>query len=283
MSARGQAVASLALPASTHGEIAVEEYGYGLGPPTGMLVLRYPAGPSIPDYPQNRDDFLHQLFWSPDGVLCLRRGDTARYASSREMLWIRRGVVAEVHGVGSQTVLRACFRLAPPNLTGMGAAVLAPSGLVGDTLLDVARAGVSEEEGLRARTMVLEELAATPAVEVDHGIAAASPAHHVSRALHRDTADTTSLNDWAAQLHISAKTLQRDFERAFAMTFSAWRTRIRMRAASAMLVDLSVTETAHRVGYSSASAFVAAFTREFGTTPGRFREPATLAARASNS
>ena len=57
--------------ATAAGEIAVEEYGYGLGPPDGILVLRYPPRFTVPDFPEERDDFLHQIFWSPDGVLTL--------------------------------------------------------------------------------------------------------------------------------------------------------------------------------------------------------------------
>src|SRR3546814_16373071 len=82
--------------------------------------------------------------------------------------------------------------------------------------------------------------------------------------------------DWAARRHVSTKTLQRDIEREFDASFTALRTRIRLKAAAALLHGHSVTETAHLVGYSSASSFVAAFTREFGETPGRF--PQHLAA-----
>src|SRR5690606_16734743 len=34
----------------------IEEYGYGLGPPTGMLVLRYPPTDHPPHFPEARDD-----------------------------------------------------------------------------------------------------------------------------------------------------------------------------------------------------------------------------------
>ena len=64
--------------------------------------------------------------------------------------------------------------------------------------------------------------------------------------------------------------LQRDLERVFGVSFTTLRTRIRLRAAAAYLHDRSVTETAHLVGYASASAFVTAFTREYGQTPGEF-------------
>lgn len=100
--------------ATASGAIRVDEYEYGLGPPTGILVLRYPPQPAIPDFPADRDDFLHQIFFSPDGVLTAHRGANSRFLSSNEMLWVRRGAVAEVRGLGLQTVVRACDRCHRP-------------------------------------------------------------------------------------------------------------------------------------------------------------------------
>ncbi|MDT0200884.1 AraC family transcriptional regulator [Nocardioides sp. AE5] len=259
------------LTASDVGEITVEDYGYGLGPPNGILVLRYPPAATIPDFPEGRDDFLHQVFFSPDGALVVRRGETSHFLSSTEMLWVRRGAVIEVRGLGLQTVLRTCVREAPARLTRHGAAVLAPSRQVRERILALARPGVSQAEGLQARAEILEGLCASPAAEVEHAASAPmTPARAVARALRVDPADPTGLTAWAEQLHVSPKTLQRDIERQFGLTFTTLRTQIRLRAALALLPGLSVTETAHRVGYGSASAFVAAFTREFGQSPGRY-------------
>lgn len=157
----------------------------------------------------------------------------------------------------------------PPTLSALEAGVFAPGADVGQRLLAIARPGVCESDGLRARHVVLERLARCEAVRIDQVDGTSNPALAVAQALFRDPADATSLTEWACEFHVSAKTLQRNFEREFDTTFTAWRTATRMRAAAAMLRDLSVTDTAHRVGYASTSAFVAAFTRQFGTTPGR--------------
>ena len=256
--------------ATAAGAITVEEYGYGLGPPTGILVLRYPPQAAIPDFPADRDDFVHQVFWSPDGVLSAHRGNASRFLSSSEMLWVRRGAVAEVRGLGRQTVVRVCLRQAHPALGALEAGVLTPDPEVGRRLLAIARPGVGEDDGLRARHDIVEALARCTPARVEHVDHGATPARAVTQALLRDPADATSLAAWAAALHVSEKTLQRHFEREHGTTFTAWRTTTRMRAAAAMLHHLSVTETAHRVGYTSVSAFTAAFTREFGTSPGRY-------------
>jgi AraC-like DNA-binding protein len=53
------------------------------------------------------------------------------------------------------------------------------------------------------------------------------------------------------------------------MSFPQWRARLGLQAA---VIDLStgtpVGVVAHRYGYSTPSAFIAAFRRAFGSTPG---------------
>lgn len=284
MSPRGQMLAPAGLPlASSVGEITVQEFGYGLGPPNGILVLRYPPGQFIPDFPENREDFLHQIFWSPDGVLLVRRGDSSHFIPPGQMLWIRTGVVAEVRGLRSQTVLRVCVRAAPPALTALPAAALTPSEQVRTRLLGLARPGVDEADALRARGEILDDLAGSPALLLEHLAVDDTPARVVARALLGNPADDTRLTGWAERLHVSSKTLQRDIDRVYGTSFTTLRTRIRLRAAVAYLQDGSVTETAHLVGYASASAFVSAFTREFGRTPGAFLGTAGGAAETTSS
>jgi AraC-like DNA-binding protein len=91
----------------------------------------------------------------------------------------------------------------------------------------------------------------------------------VARALSRDPADATELREWAARLHVSVKTLQRDFMREYGKSYTRWRTELRLRASQVLLQTQPVAEVAHRVGYATPSAFIAAFAREYGYTPGR--------------
>jgi len=91
----------------------------------------------------------------------------------------------------------------------------------------------------------------------------------VARALHRNPADGTELREWAARLHVSVKTLQRDFVREYGTSYSRWRTSLRLRVSKVLLQTQPVAEVARRVGYATPSAFCAAFAREFGHSPRR--------------
>ncbi len=86
---------------------------------------------------------------------------------------------------------------------------------------------------------------------------------------HPDATDT--LNQWAQRLHISEKTLSRLFPQQTGLTFRLWRQRLRLLNALPLLEQKqSVTEVALACGYESTSAFIAAFSQHFGSTPGEF-------------
>ncbi|WP_436702256.1 helix-turn-helix transcriptional regulator [Nocardioides sp. BYT-33-1] len=259
-----------AVTATEAGGAVVEEFPYGLGPPDGILALRYPPTAGVvTDFPESRNDFVHQIYLSPDGVIAIGRGGTSAFAGPTHAVWVRQGVVAEVTALEVQTVVRLCVRRAPEELLRHEATVLALSPAALEAVARLVRPGTDERAGLAARGVLLAELAASPADPIGFASAALGPAQAVARALTLDPADRTGLTGWAERLHVSAKTLQREFERVYGMSFSAWRTRTRLEASRAMLSRWSVTETAHRVGYATASSYVAAFTRAYGEPPGR--------------
>ena len=69
-----------------------------------------------------------------------------------------------------------------------------------------------------------------------------------------------------------AKTVLIEKVKETGLSFGAWRLRIIMLAATHhLLAGKRVEEVAEMLGYSSASAFTAAFRRVFGFTPGALR------------
>ncbi len=69
----------------------------------------------------------------------------------------------------------------------------------------------------------------------------------------------------------SLRTLQRLFPSETGLTLEAWRQKARLIAAVDQLSGgASVTSTAYDCGYDSPSAFITAFKRQFGVTPGRY-------------
>lgn len=255
------------------------ERGYGLGRPDGLCLLEYRAS-GVLAFPEARQDFLHQLYWCPDGLLWTRHGAEAGLLGPDRAFWARRGTTHDVRAGAGRTLYRLCLREVPDVLLGIpaGAVHLPPE--AADLVRAIARPGVDTATGLAARASILAALGPVDAVPGraprGNGLALA-----VERALADDPGDPAGLAEWAARLHTSTKTLQRDVAREFGTSWTRWRTRQRMRVAHALLEveGIAVGAAARRVGYVSTSAFIAAYAAEFGRTPGGRRRVRPAAPR----
>lgn len=84
--------------------------------------------------------------------------------------------------------------------------------------------------------------------------------------------DRADLADLARGAGASLRTLQRLFPEQTGLSLELWRQKARLVHAVALLcAGQSVTATAIDCGYDSLSAFITAFRRQFGVTPGRYR------------
>ena len=90
--------------------------------------------------------------------------------------------------------------------------------------------------------------------------------HHVLD----DPAASGSIDRLARRFGMGRRTIERLFHEQTGMSFGLWRQKVRMLDSIRLLAEeKSVTETALAAGYSSVSAFIAAFKRTFGFTPGK--------------
>ncbi|TXK19904.1 helix-turn-helix transcriptional regulator [Homoserinibacter sp. GY 40078] len=83
--------------------------------------------------------------------------------------------------------------------------------------------------------------------------------------------DPRTVEQWASDCSVSVRTFTRRFGVETGLSFSAWRTRLRVQAAMAeLLLGHSVASVSRIVGFDSPSAFATAFRRETGTSPREF-------------
>ena len=87
----------------------------------------------------------------------------------------------------------------------------------------------------------------------------------------RDPAGRHELGSLARHVGATERTLQRLISSELAVTFTQWRTLVRVMVSLGFLADgKSVASTAHRSGFSSTSAYIAAFRRIMHQTPGAY-------------
>lgn len=239
-----------------------EQFSFGLGRQDGLLVLRYRSTGRL-ELGDCRQDFLHQVHWSPDGVLSVTRDGRTVYVGGDAAFFAARGTDHEIRAHGGHEIYRICVRSRPHGLARTQHGVLQLPSALTTALRAACRPGAGPAEANLARDLLLVHADQATA----NGVVGLGHAAVVARQLATDPGDPATLSDWAGRLHISAKTLQRDFERSFGVPFSTWRTTRRLTLARALLHSDPVGRVAGKVGYQSTSAFIAAFRREFGCTP----------------
>ena len=125
--------------------------------------------------------------------------------------------------------------------------------------------------------LLLDEIRTLPARALHVPRPADPRAGRLIERVERDQAPRRSLDRLALTTGASPRTLQRLFRSETGMTVGNWRRQVRLaRSLEVLAAGSSVTTAAFDAGYQSVSAFVSAFHRTFGETPGRyFRVPPT--------
>lgn len=99
----------------------------------------------------------------------------------------------------------------------------------------------------------------------------AGGARAVADDLRRDPALDLTVEQWAARVFCSPRTLRRDFLGDTGLTFEKWRLCSRLSAAVELLAaGYDADQVAARVGFASRNGFTRAFKHRFGATPHEF-------------
>jgi len=217
----------------------------------------------------------HQLAWAASGVLTVRTAAAAWALPPTRALWIPAGVRHETLSAGT-AVMRALyvrpglFPISWPDCTPVAASPLLAEliGYLEDPGLGPVRRG-------HAEALLIDLLQPVPMTTIEVRLPAEERARRVAQALTGDPADGRTLAEWGREVGASSRTLARAFASGTGLPFGRWRALLRLQAAlPALAAGEPVGNVARRVGYESASAFVAAFRRETGVTPARcFRSP----------
>ena len=213
-----------------------------------------------------------QLSYAIEGVLCVRTEAGSFYAPPQRAVWVPASVEHEVV-TSARAEMRSLY--VTPAVTPWGSRrcrVLEMSALARELVRAVTALPVEYDEGGAAGRLVrvlLDQLAALPEVAFSLPAPRDARLHAVAAALERAPDDRRTLAEWARLAGASERTLARLFRRETGLSFREWRQRLRLLASLGALEDgTSVTAAAIDAGYDSPSAFIAAFKRLFGRTPG---------------
>lgn len=252
---------------SPPGQLPDQYCAADLDPTAAVIVVTFPMPKGLVFDWHTHDD--HQLAWAASGVLTVRTNASAWVLPPQRALWIPAGVPHETLSAGAATMRSAYVR---PERCTIGWAE--PTPVSADPLL-CALIGYLEDRGLtpdrraRAEAVLIDLLRPVAMTAVEVRWPADDLARQVADRLAQFPADGRTLANWGREVGASERTLARAFLAETGVSFGRWRTMLRVQAALTLLAaGEAVAVVARRVGYDSDSAFVQAFRRETGVTPG---------------
>jgi AraC-like DNA-binding protein len=217
---------------------------------------------------------LHQLVVAVQSVLLIRNFSGTWTVPTGCAGWIHAGVR---HRIEAPQTARARTLYVPRDWVRGGrspCATLQITPLM-RALIDHVHETAAVDEGPASRRLaavIRDQLSRQPALPLFVPVTTSRLARQVADLTTRDPDDTPPAHEIAAALGVSMRTIERAFVKDVEMTFGEWRQRARIcRAIELLAGGHSVKDVALEVGYETPSAFVTAFTRYVGTTPGRLQ------------
>jgi AraC-like DNA-binding protein len=213
----------------------------------------------------------HQLAWASSGVLVMDTDAGSWVLPPSRALWIPAGLPHVAASSGTAVMRSLYFRVAGCPIGWAEPTAVEATSLLAELIDRLAQQGLSDTARRRAEAVIFDLLEPLTVANLRTPLPLDLRALDVACRLLADPADTRSLEQWGRMVGASARTLARAFVAETGVSFGRWRTTARMAAALPMLAaGEPQSRVAKAVGFQTPSAFVAAFKRETGVTPGAY-------------
>jgi AraC-like DNA-binding protein len=223
-----------------------------------------------------------QLVYPSTGVLASTAATGTWIVPPQRAVWIPAGVVHSHQAHGPTHMRTLIF----PATTGRdqgpplpaGPAVVAVSPLLREIIVALTRDEGPPYTARQRESMervALDELRRVGQLPARLPALADDRLRAIAARLRANPAEPRTLAELGTEVGASERTLSRLFRQEAGMSFPQWRTQLRLQHALVLLAEgTPVTTTALACGWSNPSAFIEAFRRAFGATPGKFYAPA---------
>ncbi|MFD6162979.1 AraC family transcriptional regulator [Nocardia sp. NPDC060256] len=214
---------------------------------------------------------LHQIAWAARGVIAVEVGDNRWVLPPTRALWIPSGLPHRT-GTADGADMRGIY-VEPERcpVTFTAPTMMRVTRLLHELFDHLGAPGTTRERRERAESVVFDLIEPVDVIPIGAHSPTDPRAKQVADALTADPADNRTLTEFATAVATSPRTLARLFIAETGISFGQWRTQIRLTASLPLLAGgLPIARIAGRVGYATPSAYVAAFRRAVGVSPGRY-------------
>jgi AraC-like DNA-binding protein len=216
-----------------------------------------------------------QLIYASEGVMRVGASDRLWLVPPARALW---APAAERHEIWAQGTFSMRTLYLAPRIAALLPAqcqAIEVSPLLRELVLHIVGVGAldtSQADHRRLIGVLIDLLLTTEVLPLSVPMPHDQRARAVAERLRANPSDPAEIGALARFAGASSRTLQRLFATETGLRFAEWRRRLRLLHAAAVLsTGASVTEAGLDAGYQSTSAFIAAFHRQLGDTPLRYR------------
>ena len=237
--------------------------------PRVVTAMARDAGHGVSAKPHSHE--RAQLLYATEGLMRVQTESGVWILPPRRALMIPPGVVHHWTSIGKVTMRTIYIEAGAATAFGDGCRVVEVSPLLRELILALLAEPVEYPlpgRGEHLAMLILSELAAAETVPMaipwprDRRLLA------VCAAIMDDPGSTRTIEDWAADVGASARTLIRLFPRETGLHYRQWVRQVHLAEAFGRLArGQGVGEIAAALGYASPSAFSAMFRRILGKTP----------------
>jgi len=216
-----------------------------------------------------------QLIYARSGVIHVIAAGRLWLTPPTRAIWIPHGADHEIEFKG-ETALRTLYVSAARAGTAEASVrMLEVVPLLSELIVHIVTLGMLDPrrpEHDRLAAVLMDLISGARSVDLILPLPRDPRALRLAQHLRSAPGDRHGLEALVIATGASLRTLQRCFAEETGMTIEAWRQKARLiHSAAALAQGASVTNASLACGYESASAYAAAFRKQFGVTPRRFR------------
>lgn len=218
---------------------------------------------------------FHQLVYVSTGVLAVKAEDASWVASSARGMWIPADTWHEHRVYGPSRVHTLGFPLDEAPLRATRPTVISVDALLRELFIAAGDPGLVGAEADRLRAVLRDRIERSQVQPLTLPVPRDPRLVLACARVTEDLARPRTMRGLARDCGVSERALARLFRAEFGMTYPQWRTITRVFHAMILLAEgATVTEAGRRCGWATTSAFIDAFTRTVGQTPGGYRTSA---------
>lgn len=231
------------------------------------------------DYPDGASTGWHahprgQILYAIAGVMIVQSAEGSWVVPPSRALWLTAGLEHDVKMAGDVKIRTVFVDASIIDHLPASISVIDVSPLLRELIVAAVGIPLNYAEGGRddrLMRLLADEVRVSDVLPLHLPLPRDARISMICDAIAKHPADTSTVDQWADRLNVTAKTVHRLFTKETGMTFACWREQARLLFALKKLAcGERIIDVAFDCGYASQSAFTAMFRRHFGRPPSTF-------------